>query len=987
MYKLQIELVPPSVQNTNGQSLSRVPLFSSIPQSRLGSLQSTNGLIANDNDQSLMSIQLPTSQINLPNYFSSSYNNNAKKFLHFTKSINNLYELSEEILNKCEKMYPNLVNDIEIISLQDSNSCDLDPDFIVKDVFNLDNTVRVILKNELGSDEVDDNISPYGSLKRKKLNNGTAQSNGSQQLNVIKKRPSAQLMKNTTNNTLRISTPLAHQIYPQPLSNFNQDKDNDEDNEDAGNRSFLPPPAQPQSPAIRISSVFDSKRIITSAENSDTVSKSETVDPNKSKQQRFLSGTPIIPTMTPNRVILSGQRVISEQSNNLNNRLFASEDNSRKIVQTPRITSGMLTIPEPKISEVEKILKEGPASPSSLLPAKPNRIPMKSRPSIDENLAVSDESSSNENEVIAKLEHYSNQDKKDIFKQPISSSSPKDSQRISSLEERIKQKTAFNVIGGTDSRRINTFSDNEIEEDGGELEKEINFAGNIGISKMKPTYPDNGYEQNQNSANVGNENISGEDDEEDVGNDTVRISRPNSRMRSSIEGLSASKSEVFAYKNILDDHLLGDSRQTSLEPTSAVEENDMDKNNAIPVPSTPLNKTDSSSIQFSQTQSGSKSAKQEEAKRIRAEKLAQREAAKVARLEEANRKKAEREAARKAKQEELLRKKAEREAEKKAKLEARGAAKIARQEELAKKRSQKSKENTPETESSEAQKQESTKNNSEEESDNTKERTSEMSSESSKNKLETEKDNEKANPIQTVVPPKPRVPVGLMTQIMDKKSESSSDSSSSEESSDEEDEEASSDEETSNNSKKSRRIVVDTPKGPISTRATLSNNVAIEHVPQSTQISENDQEKSATIQNESVPIRTSTTQSSGKTSPTKVKTMLQGLPPKTRPSLSSLSDLVSRGVPEVREKNFKLLASKQQQNLSKIQSEEESSESSDAIENSNSSDSSDSSDSDSDSSDDDNGYISIKSASQKLGKKKKVSGGFASLIEDSKRKS
>ena len=105
-----------------------------------------------------------------------------------------------------------------------------------------------------------------------------------------------------------------------------------------------------------------------------------------------------------------------------------------------------------------------------------------------------------------------------------------------------------------------------------------------------------------------------------------------------------------------------------------------------------------------------------------------------------------------------------------------------------------------------------------------------------------------------------------------------------------------------------------------------------------------------------------------------VKTTRQSL---ARNSLSSLSDLVSRGVPEVKEKP-----------TSKAVPEPESSSSSDEGNDDEeiSSDSDDDSDS-SDSSDDDSGsnFINAKSASKALGKKK-MDSGFSSLIKDLKRK-
>lgn len=59
-----------------------------------------------------------------------------------------------------------MTSEVDITTLQDSNECDLDPDFVVKDVFNVDNTVRVILKDDLETDESSE-TSLYNSKKRK----------------------------------------------------------------------------------------------------------------------------------------------------------------------------------------------------------------------------------------------------------------------------------------------------------------------------------------------------------------------------------------------------------------------------------------------------------------------------------------------------------------------------------------------------------------------------------------------------------------------------------------------------------------------------------------------------------------------------------------------------------------------------------------------------------------------------------------------------
>ncbi|AET40699.1 Net1p Ecym_6323 [Eremothecium cymbalariae DBVPG len=373
MYKLQVVLVPPSTE-------TGIPILG-IPSTTSDNTQltaqphqqpiSASSVVGARNDYSPNTGNTSTNTV----YFSSFLGSHIrrpkyKKFLHFTKPTNSLYQLAEEIVEKCNKMYPNLLEEPEIVTLQDINECDLDPDFVVKDVFNMDNTVRVVLKNELDPADENDTNTIYLSKKRK-LNNGIATTPvsststtavPSSMINVVKKR--ATTLKNSA---LRVSTPLANQIYPPPAE---KQVNSDFEDDDVADKSILPPPP-PQSPPIRISSGIDQKRV---KANENTVSMSETVDPNKARQQRLPSGTPIRPASlieTPNRVNLTGPTVLSEST------LSQNKHTTSPMVTNIRITSGMLQIPEPRISEIERELKEGPASPAVDLPAKSNRIPMK----------------------------------------------------------------------------------------------------------------------------------------------------------------------------------------------------------------------------------------------------------------------------------------------------------------------------------------------------------------------------------------------------------------------------------------------------------------------------------------------------------------------------------------------------------------------------------------------------------------------------------
>ncbi|XDT20308.1 Cdc14 phosphatase binding protein N-terminus [Nakaseomyces glabratus] len=414
MYKLQVLLVSPSIQNNNfslnynyGQANNSIADQSQqLPNKVNGTFNNTfNG--QSQPDSSIFPVLTRSnSSLLTPNYYAQR---SMKKFLHFTKANNTLLDLSDEINDKCKAMYPSLEADLDILSLQDSNGCDLDPDFVVKDVFNVDNIVRVILNDELDISEITP-VSSYRSIKRRRLNpESLADSKDqsdfgveSQSIKVVKKRGStSNVIKGQSNINGRISTPLARQLYP-PSAIF---EPQNSDDEEVADRSFLPPPIQPGSPPIRISSGIDTnvRKITSRIGEQDTVSRSATVDPDKSRQQRLLSGTPVMSTMTPNRVTLTGQRVISEQRPNdsvltFTNRHINEPSHSR------RITSGMLQIPEPKIAEMEKELLEGPSSPSTILPPIPDKIPMK-KPFIETERYYSEDSSeteSNSGEINAK---------------------------------------------------------------------------------------------------------------------------------------------------------------------------------------------------------------------------------------------------------------------------------------------------------------------------------------------------------------------------------------------------------------------------------------------------------------------------------------------------------------------------------------------------------------------------------------------------------
>ena len=123
---------------------------------------------------------------------------------------------------------------------------------------------------------------------------------------------------------------------------------------------------------------------------------------------------------------------------------------------------------------------------------------------------------------------------------------------------------------------------------------------------------------------------------------------------------------------------------------------------------------------------------------------------------------------------------------------------------------------------------------------------------------------------------------------------------------------------------------------------------------------------------------------SNKPTPTKVNTMLHnGLPPKVRPSLNSLSDLIYKGIPDVKEKR---LNASQPNFISKVKNVElnETDETDDNLTSSDSDSSS--SDSTLDNKGEEHSLDPISTKTQLGKKKKKRSSGFASLIRESKQK-
>ncbi|CCF55598.1 hypothetical protein KAFR_0A01600 [Kazachstania africana CBS 2517] len=145
MYKLQIVLLPPSAFTSQS--------YNNDPNSAI---------------QNISMVSTTTSLSQRRSFFRQRYNPKAsKKFLHFTSPSASLSHLADEIIERFNILYPHLTKSICILTLQDINSCDLDPDFIVKDVFNSNNIVHVLLKDDFTNENILSPVSKYSSLDRK----------------------------------------------------------------------------------------------------------------------------------------------------------------------------------------------------------------------------------------------------------------------------------------------------------------------------------------------------------------------------------------------------------------------------------------------------------------------------------------------------------------------------------------------------------------------------------------------------------------------------------------------------------------------------------------------------------------------------------------------------------------------------------------------------------------------------------------------------
>ncbi|KAG0657792.1 hypothetical protein C6P45_002325, partial [Maudiozyma exigua] len=319
-----LQLIPPSALTTPMPGNTSQHLFNSSQMSANMSGISLNHFTSNIMRRRDTGVYFHPSRRSVSVSVIPRVNSNIKRVLHFTKRTRTLQQLSNEIIEKIEKMYPDVNAEIEIDTLQDKWGCDLDPDFTINEVFASDNVVQVLLKNEIDWNQHIP-VSGYAN-KRTKLskrgqngkpfvtsgNNDNSRpmhppstnvtsvlSHNENEANGIRRTSGSHLPKGGLYKGIRVSTPLIHEIHP---TNSMIDDNDGEGNHavDPRNKSILPPPSQPQSPPIRISSSMEVGKRIKSSIAEDTVSRSETFDPDKAKQQRLQFSSPHISITTPN---------------------------------------------------------------------------------------------------------------------------------------------------------------------------------------------------------------------------------------------------------------------------------------------------------------------------------------------------------------------------------------------------------------------------------------------------------------------------------------------------------------------------------------------------------------------------------------------------------------------------------------------------------------------------------------------------------------
>ncbi|ESW97200.1 hypothetical protein KL918_000809 [Ogataea parapolymorpha] len=170
MIKLQVHIVPPSAAKANkplayngtgnNVDMSVMQMQSQIypgSQSQPNNSYYPNFTLNGSSTPLVNGISSFNSQ--RPSYGPSPHivgtSDGIKKFLHITKSSSTLQDVCVEIQERFLRLYPEQ-EPIIIHQIQDSNECDLDPEYSVSMIFDTDNILRVLVENEFTGEEETD---------------------------------------------------------------------------------------------------------------------------------------------------------------------------------------------------------------------------------------------------------------------------------------------------------------------------------------------------------------------------------------------------------------------------------------------------------------------------------------------------------------------------------------------------------------------------------------------------------------------------------------------------------------------------------------------------------------------------------------------------------------------------------------------------------------------------------------------------------------
>lgn len=324
MYKLQIVLVPPRALEYQPYTIFSLNNYPNINKSFLASNTSKfintsdynfgnkNNTLSNDitiNNIKENKLTLINNIKHMIKYKEYQYKKNCKKILLFTNKNNNLLQLSDDILNKINKLYSNLNEEIDILSIKDKDGNDLDPDYIVGDIFNVNNIVIVNIDKDIDWNSTT-TISEYQSIKRRRSYNALTE----------RKFDSIQIPKKRNINNSNLNHKRSTSVNVKPSLNIINEKENhtlSNNNSTLTNRSILPPPKNSQPSPIRISPAISNNKKLTSNELNNLSSQPDKVDSarylhsnnvtTKNKEEQLL-GTPVVSVITPSKLTSSEEK-------------------------------------------------------------------------------------------------------------------------------------------------------------------------------------------------------------------------------------------------------------------------------------------------------------------------------------------------------------------------------------------------------------------------------------------------------------------------------------------------------------------------------------------------------------------------------------------------------------------------------------------------------------------------------------------------------